>query len=797
MVKLAYNRIGNKAKNLLLLRNSYNVPAFFTISSDNIHNILKKIGVTKNDLDKAFESDPKNRKFIRDMISKNKINLNFPNLRQLGKKLIIRSSALGEDGKKYSFAGIYESKITENFNQFEEDFKYVLSSAFSERVWHYCKQIGMQTFPEISLIVQDYIDPEYSGITFTQTKYDNKKGMLINAVKGSGENAVLGKGILEIFIHNNKIPRSKIPNKILVEVAKSSRQIESYFNKPRDIEWCYADDKLWVLQSRAITKNVHEQINVWDNSNIAESYSGIVLPLTCSFAQFIYTQVYRNLARTSNISPNKIEKYSDVFENLLGFFYGRFYYNILNWYKMLTLFPGYERNKKNLDMMISAKNRTKLNKEHYLNVNFSDKLRYYPYILYRIFRFEKDIKQFKNHVKNYLEHVKENQFEQAELKELWGWFKDFQENLLKKWSITVDNDFLAMTWFGFFKKYSKKYGLNESQILSQITSIKSLVSAQQVKALKELSDEFHKNKKLIDIAKSSKWDLCYKEMMKDTNLNNMITDYLKIYGGRFANELKLEAKDLDSDPEFFPQLLYQYKTNNKKMIFNEEKINLPFFNRFLLNILSKKSKHYLKHREELRLLRSQTFSYTRRLFIAIGKIFEKRRKIDNFNDIFYLKLDEIETAIKEKNTKFRRIILKRKEEYAEYKNIELDNVLVTRGEEMPKPKHFKKINASNKLKGIGCSLGSVSGKITIMHEFRLPKKHLEIVVVKHTDPGWTPLFGICKGLIVENGGLLSHAAIISRELNLPCIIGVENATKLLKDGRYITMDGSTGEINIE
>ena len=83
-----------------------------------------------------------------------------------------------------------------------------------------------------------------------------------------------------------------------------------------------------------------------------------------------------------------------------------------------------------------------------------------------------------------------------------------------------------------------------------------------------------------------------------------------------------------------------------------------------------------------------------------------------------------------------------------------------------------------------------------MHEFKLPKKPLEIVVVKHTDPGWTPLFGICKGLIVENGGLLSHAAIISRELNLPCIIGVENATKLLKDGQQISMDGSTGKINI-
>ncbi|MBS1266273.1 MAG: putative phosphoenolpyruvate synthase [Candidatus Woesearchaeota archaeon] len=796
-MKLAVNEIGNKAKNLLLLKNSYNVPAFFSIPSNEIYKILEKIGISKNEINKAFDNDSKNRQLIRDKIIKSGLNLNFLNLNELDKKLIVRSSALGEDGKKHSFAGIYESKITENNKQFEEDFKYVLSSAFSERVWNYCKLIGMNTFPEISLIVQNYIDPEYSGITFTQTEYNNKKGMLINAVKGHGENAVLGKGVNEIFIQYNKIPKNNIPNKILKEVTQNCRKIESYFNKPQDIEWCYANDKLWILQSRAITKNVHEQINVWDNSNIAESYSGIVLPLTCSFAKFIYTQVYRDLAITSNINPRKIEKYSDVFENLLGFFYGRFYYNILNWYKMLTLFPGYERNKRNLDMMISAKNRAELNKEHHQNVNLIDKLRYYPYIIYRIFRFEKDIRKFKKDVKNYLRHAKENNFEQAELNKLWMWFEDFQENLLKKWSITVDNDFLAMTWFGFFKKYAKRYGLNDSQILSQITSIKSLVSAQQVNALRNLSEEFYKNNKLITLAKNSNWNLCYKEMMNDVSLNNLIEEYLSLYGGRFANELKLEAKDLDSDPEFLPQLLYQYKTRNKKKTLNGEKINLPFYKGLVLNILSKRSKHYLKHREELRLLRSQAFSYTRRLFIAIGKKLETKRIIDNFNDIFYLKLDEIETAIKNDNSELKEIIVRRKKEYAEYEKVELGNVLVTRGNELPKQKDFKKIKCSKQLKGIGCSSGIVSGKITVMHEFKLPKKPLEIVVVKHTDPGWTPLFGICKGLIVENGGLLSHAAIISRELNLPCIIGVENATKLLKDGQNINMDGNTGKISIE
>jgi pyruvate,water dikinase len=84
-----------------------------------------------------------------------------------------------------------------------------------------------------------------------------------------------------------------------------------------------------------------------------------------------------------------------------------------------------------------------------------------------------------------------------------------------------------------------------------------------------------------------------------------------------------------------------------------------------------------------------------------------------------------------------------------------------------------------------------------MNSFSLPDKGIyDIVVTKHTDPGWTPLFGLCKGIIVEHGGLLSHASIISRELNLPCIIGLKNATKLFKDGQTITINGFSGEVTI-
>jgi len=789
------NIIGNKAINLLKLRKSYNVPDFFCISSKEIISILKKQGITKKEIQESF-NETKKRKSIISRIINSKPYIDHKKLKKLKKKIIIRSSAIGEDGKRFSFAGIYESKISENSKKFQTDMAYVISSAFSDKVLYYSKQIGLKNFPSLSLIVQNYIDPDYSGITFTTTTYNNKKGMLINALKGHGEDAVMGKGVSEIFIENDKIPKSIIPTPILARVKKECKQIEKQFKKSQDIEWCYKKGQLYILQSRSITRNIHEEIKVWDNSNIAESYSGIVLPLTCSFAKFIYSQVYKDLARNSNIDPKKIKKYNKIFDNLLGFFYGRFYYNMINWYKMLTLYPGYERNKKNLDMMISARSKAELDHDYNKNVNFIDKLRYYPYVIFRIIRFEHDLRIFKTKVKNFLKYAQDNNFEEADLKELWIWYKDFERNLLRRWSITVDNDFLAMTWFGLFKKYAKKQGLDEKQILYQITEIKSVISAQQVNELRKITKKVYSNNHLLKLAKKSKWQSCYKEMMKNYEIKQIIEKYLKIYGGRFANELKLEAEDLESDPTYIPQLLYSYNQENIKIGLTKAKLTNSKTKNYLLSFLAARSKHYLRNREELRLLRSRVFGYSRRLFIAIGKKLEKKNIIFNYKDIFYLELDEILSAMKNKKLDIKRLIKQRKKDYNKYKKIELDNVLITRGNELPKQKNRKTVKIIKKLKGIGCSLGKVSGKITIMHKFKLPKKPLEIVVVKHTDPGWTPLFGICKGLIVENGGLLSHAAIISRELNLPCIIGVENATKLLRNGQHIIMDGSEGTIDM-
>ena len=115
-------------------------------------------------------------------------------------------------------------------------------------------------------------------------------------------------------------------------------------------------EKLYILQSRPITALINDPKNwvYYDSANIAESYSGQISPLTISFATHIYEEVYRQLVHHSGVSQEKLKAYKDVFNNMVNSFNGRLFYNMNNWYKMMSFIPGYNRNKENLEVMITS-----------------------------------------------------------------------------------------------------------------------------------------------------------------------------------------------------------------------------------------------------------------------------------------------------------------------------------------------------------------------------------------------------------------------------------------------------------
>lgn len=164
-------------------------------------------------------------------------------------------------------------------------------------------------------------------------------------------------------------------------------------------------------------------------------------------------------------------------------------------------------------------------------------------------------------------------------------------------------------------------------------------------------------------------------------------------------------------------------------------------------------------------------------------------------DIYYLTFEELRDVVRT-NTLDYQIIDTRKAEYNVYKKLTPPRVITSDGEIVAgayKRDHLP----ADAMVGLAVSSGVIEGRARVI--LNMEDANLEegdIVVTLFTDPSWTPLFVSIKGLVTEVGGLMTHGAVIAREYGLPAVVGVENATKLIKDGQRIRVNGTDGYVEI-
>lgn len=528
----------------------------------------------------------------------------------------------------------------------------------------------------------------------------------------------------------------------------------------------------------------------FDSANIAESYSGIVLPLTYTFAELVYQKAYTDLLVMSGVSKQKIKKHSYVFKNLLGHFNGRMFYNMNNWYKMAAFIPGYKRNKSNLEGMITSNVREEID----LDIKPFIWLKiFYPFIVFakviffgftsRYFSFvvNKEIKFFQSYV-----------FDSLSLKDCKELFEKIKYRLLNRWYVTLENDFFVMTYYGLLKKFVSEEKLQE---LIKFQS----VATKQVFAIASLSKKMQKIADLWGAIERDDYLEFSQIISMSPEIEKELGIYLDKFGDRFASELKLESEGVKEDIKNFIPFLKAYKDYDfKKINSSIIDVDLPFFKKILYKLILRKFNKYGKQREKFRLVRSNAFAIARKIFKRMGKLFFEQGIIEKANDIFYLSLQEVlNTDLASGNT-FLKLVKERKSQYLSYEKMHTPVHFSTKDGLIPQDFDAKKPEIrGNLIKAIPASGGVIKGKIKIFKDFYVPSNiDFDILVTSHTDPGWTALIALSKGLIVEYGGILSHASIVARELGIPAVIGAKGIMEQLKNGQIVEIDGSKGTIKI-
>ncbi|KKQ58124.1 MAG: Pyruvate phosphate dikinase PEP/pyruvate-binding protein [Candidatus Levybacteria bacterium GW2011_GWB1_41_21] len=707
----------------------------------------------------------------------------------------VRSSAENEDSKEKSFAGHFYTGI----------------GVAKKDVYAEIAKVR-QSFGRVpgSIIVQDFISSDMAGVMFTEV---NKNATVINATLGLCQSVVSGEACDEYLCNKDgallkkTIPKEKtvtffVAGKVISDKSEKeslnivqikrliqlATDIQRFFGSPQDIEWCFKNNELYVLQSRPITKDfaVGEQ-TYFDSANIAESYSGIVLPLTCTFAKMVYEQVYKDLLHWSGVPRSKAERHSYVFENLLGFFYGRMYYNMNNWYRMAEFLPGYRRNKDNFELMITSN----IKQEVAISIKPSIALTVlYPFIVAtKAAVFGITSAYFKSNVGKHLRWLRNHDFEHLTYAECINLFNNLNENLLRRWYVTLENDFFVMTYLGILKKMLSEDHLQKALVFPS-------KATEQVTALAFLSKKMSEAEPLWKAIESDDVETFNRELTHNSKAKIALDGYLHAFGGRFANELKLESIGVDEDTKKLFAVLKAYRNYIPRPTITNFDPPLPLFKKIIAKIVLRKFKKYAARREEFRLLRSNTFAMVRRLFRQMGALLAEKKILNHPDDIFYLHLEEILKPATETNRNLLKIAEERKQEYSSFKKTSPPTHFSTAGNQPPV------IDISTNLKtqtiyGRPASPGTIRGKVKVFREFSMPDHvDFDILVTSHTDPGWTSLIALSKGLIIEHGGVLSHASIVARELGIPAVIGASGAMDIIPDYQMVEIDGSSGAIKL-
>lgn len=607
-------------------------------------------------------------------------------------------------------------------------------------------------------------------------------------------------------------------------------KLHNALNAPQDIEFAIREGALYLLQTRPITtlktpdRRAGEYV-LWDNSNIIESYPGVTTPLTFSFISKSYEVAYKLFSAYLGVSEKVIEANERVFANTLGLINGRVYYNLRSWYHMLAMLPGYSINARFMEQMMGVKEQFDIPESYRLPAGKAW-LRIAGMAVQMLARFVSlpgKRREFMQLVNGMITEYKAIHFPEKSAHELMHLYLSFERKLLLEWKAPLLNDFFAMIWFGLLQKQCERLsGTNSNMHNDLLCGSNDIISVEPVHRSIRLAAQIAATPALKDLFVSENENRLWEVLVKEpgyASIKSEVDRYIADFGERCVGELKLETVSYSQDPPKFIKVLKSYveagitgehfsgarehtiRAKAEKEM--EAKLRGKAFSRWKLNLTLRYTRELVSARENLRYERTRAFGIVRELFAAMGERLCADGIIHNARDIFYLTKEEIFSYIEGTavTQDLHALITLRQIEFETYRKAgSLSERFATYGVPYQGNDFFSTGRVDSHegdLKGIGCSPGRILGRVkVVLDPGEVSSLHGDILVASSTDPGWVTLFPGASGIIVERGSLLSHSAIVSREMGKPCIVGVTGLLKTLKDGDQVEMDGSTGLIRI-
>lgn len=771
------------------------------------------------------------------------------NISKLGEKhaYAVRSSATAEDLPTASFAGQQDTYLNIiGKDAILQHVRKCWGSLFTDRAVIYRIQNNFEHDKVyLSVVVQKMIFPQASGIMFTADPItSNRKVLSIDASFGLGEALVSGFVNADIYkVRGGKIIDKKISTKKIgvyglenggteeriIDIQKQNtqtltdeqilqlealgRRIEAYFSRPQDIEWCLFEEKFYIVQSRPITTlypipESDGKNRIYVSLGHLQMMTDDIKPLGMSFCQMLSFWFGQNLVPAGGrlFIDGTYDFASPISRKILLASTGKS--DILMKNAMINL--------------LNRKDFVKGMPKGKGSVITSSGALGWIIPAIKVYR-KNDIKMIVEETIAYNEELikdMEQKIKQVSGDELMEFILNDTKEL--KSTLTGIENMRLMVVGGFVsnwinKKIEKYLGeKNAADTLSK--SVLNNVTSEMGFELLDIANITRKYPDVVEYFHYANDETFINDLSKlkgGEQVWDSMKKFLEKYGMRCPGEIDItKPRWIEKPTALIPMILSNInnsRANSGSAKFEQGRREAEEKERELLKRLeelpggkqkAKKAKHMINvlrnvigFREYPKYSFIKRFQIYKNALLKEADLLVQKGIIREKEDVFYLYFDELREVIRTKKLNYS-VITKRKEDYEFYEKLTPPRVMTSEGEIISGEYNTGNIPQCA-LAGIAVSAGIIEGRARVV--LKVEDAIIEegdILVTAFTDPSWTPLFVSVKGLVTEVGGLMTHGAVITREYGLPGVVGVENATKRIKDGQQIRVNGTEGYVEI-
>lgn len=769
----------------------------------------------------------------------------------------VRSSATTEDSAFASFAGQQDTYLNiKGESSLINSIKDCWASLFTDRAILYRVQNKIEHEKvHMSVVVQKMVLPDIAGIMFTADPISGHRGIIsIDASYGLGEALVSGHVSPDIYKFNKnslqienktiadkklaivpvqgggtrkvEITGEKSKNQVMadtqiVKLAKLGMEIEKHYGSPQDIEWCMEGGSLYIVQSRPITslfplpepvpkdKDLHAYISL----NHIQVMTDPISPLGLD--------IFRNMITSSSEARRK-SQYSffpvaagRIYADASAVLQSKKARNALisalsNMDSMsagalseLVNRPDFERKiKKSKGIMWTAAKIAvpALVKIIYILL-FKNTEGTVDYINNFIGQYEKKVEEAINNEKQGIKRL-------DAINEHGAFIHYFLKEI-------IPNLAPGLISLKLLEKMEKKL-LGTNHYVNTISKgMEGNVTTEMGLLTGDLADMIRKSPELIKEFENEDYRSLasrINSLKEHDEFKKTFNFFMHKYGIRASGEIDIARERWVENPKPLAKTIlsivntsreglhrqeYNALIQNAKMaaeeMVKEVEVKHGKVKAKIIKRLIKVLRTNLPIREHHKFLMMRQMMIFKRALLEEARVLVEEGQLAEERDIFYVGMQELYKAI-ESGESLIGLVKQRKEEYEHFSKLKAPRVMTSDGEEIKAVIKIENL-PEGALAGIPVSSGVIEGIAKVIID---PSKDSlnkgEILVAPFTDPGWTPLFINAAGLVMEVGGQLTHGTVVAREYGIPAVVGIADATKLIKTGQKIRVDGNAGYV---